>query len=156
MRIGMPASLAREHEELKQALLAGSAEKGPIGEALSRLSGLLAPHLRKEESFAMPPLGLLARLARGDINPGMAQVLPHCDWMRNNLAALVAEHRAIAAAAEELAQVAREARRADYAEFAQRLLDHARMEEEVIYPAAVLVGEYLRLRLASEAQAVLP
>jgi hypothetical protein len=30
----------------------------------------------------------------------------------------------------------------------EKLINHARMAEEVVYPAAILVGEYLRLRLA--------
>ena len=157
MRIGVPQSLLREHDELREELLAGSAEKGRIGEQMRKLSALLAPHFRKEESFALPQLGLLARLARGELHPDMAQVLAHCDWMRNNLAALVAEHRSIAGAAEELLAAAREEQRAEYALFAEKLLNHARMEEEVLYPAAIIVGDYLRLRLASsEAQAVLP
>jgi hypothetical protein len=29
---------------------------------------------------------------------------------------------------------------------AQKLIQHARTEEDVLYPAALLVGEYLRLR----------
>ncbi|HEY3073721.1 MAG TPA: hypothetical protein VGJ74_00980 [Burkholderiales bacterium] len=43
---------------------------------------------------------------------------------------------------------ARAAQRIDYVEFAEKLINHARMEEEVLYPAAIVVGEYLRLRLA--------
>jgi hypothetical protein len=31
--------------------------------------------------------------------------------------------------------------------FAERLKQHAKTEEEVLYPAAILVGEYLKLRL---------
>lgn len=36
-----------------------------------------------------------------------------------------------------------------YADFAGRLTLHARIEEEVSYPAALLVGEYLRHVLAA-------
>jgi len=157
MRIAIPQSIIHEHAELKDTLLAGSREKGALGEAMRELSLLLEPHFRKEEAFALPPLGLLARLARGELNRGMAQVLTHSDWMRANLAALVTEHRAIGAAAEALLEAARQAQRAEFAEFAEKLLNHARMEEEVLYPAAIVAGEYLRLRLASsESQAVLP
>jgi hemerythrin superfamily protein len=34
-----------------------------------------------------------------------------------------------------------------FAEFARKLILHAQMEEEVMYPAAILVGEYVRLAL---------
>ena len=64
-----------------------------------------------------------------------------------------AEHRAIVAALERLVDAARDAQRFEYAEFAQRLVVHARVEEEVMYPAAILVGEYLKLTLAARAPA---
>jgi hypothetical protein len=109
---------------------------------------LLEPHARKEEAFAMPALGLIARLSRGEIHPGMAQVFPHTDWLKNNTATLLAEHSMIAAALEKMIEAARAERRHDCVELAERLINHLRTEEEVLYPAAILVGEYLRLALA--------
>jgi len=35
----------------------------------------------------------------------------------------------------------------EYVEFAENLKLHAKTEEEVMYPAAILVGEYLKLKL---------
>ena len=35
--------------------------------------------------------------------------------------------------------------------FAETLLNHARLEEEVLYPAAIVAGEYLKVRLAEQA-----
>ena len=32
-------------------------------------------------------------------------------------------------------------------EFAEKLLNHARLEEEVLYPAAIVVGDFLRMKL---------
>jgi hypothetical protein len=34
-----------------------------------------------------------------------------------------------------------------HARFAEKLMLHAKTEEEVLYPAAILVGEYLKLKL---------
>jgi len=34
-----------------------------------------------------------------------------------------------------------------YAEFSEKLILHAQTEEEVMYPAAILVGEYIKLKL---------
>ena len=36
---------------------------------------------------------------------------------------------------------------ADHARLAQKLIRHAQTEEEVLYPASILVGEYIKLRL---------
>jgi hypothetical protein len=155
MRVQLPRSLSSEHGGLARFLAAAAAEPGTLGDEVRRLARLLEAHARKEEMFAMPPLGLLARLARGDVHPGMAEVLPHTDWLKNNLGRLVAEHHMILAAAEPLLAAAGAAKRTDLADFAERLINHVRLEEEVLYPAAVLVGEYLRLRLGTDERIVL-
>ena len=147
MRIQIPKSLRLEHEELHDFLAAARQEPGELGDALRRVARLLEPHFRKEEAFAMPPLGLLVRLARNDVSPAMAEVYPHTEWLKNNLPTLMAEHRAIIAAVEEMIAAARAAGRIEYAELAEKVMHPIRMEEGVMYPAAILVGEYLRLLL---------
>ena len=149
MRVQMPRSLRIEHEALQQLLVTLSREPGRLGDEIRRVARLLEPHARKEEAFALPALGLIARLARGEVHAEMAQVLSHTDWLKSNVATLLAEHRMILAAAEQLLEAARIERRADCIELAERLANHLRMEEEVLYPAAILVGEYLRITLAS-------
>lgn len=149
MRIDIPKSLHLEHEELHDFLQAARKEPGELGDALRHMARLLDAHFHREEAFAMPPLGLLMRLARNDVSPSMAEVYPHTDWLKNNLPTLMAEHQAIAKAVHELIEAARAANRIDYVEFAEKVLNHARLEEEVLYPAAIVVGEYLRLRLSS-------
>jgi hypothetical protein len=148
MKIRIPSSLRLEHEELHAFLAAAVREPGALGEAARQVARLLEPHLRKEEAFALPPLGLLERLARGDVQPAMAEVCVHTEWLKNNFATLLNEHYVITAALEQLLEAARAGQRVEYIEFAERLINHARMEEQVMYPAAILVGEYLKLRLA--------
>jgi len=50
------------------------------------------------------------------------------------------------AALEKLVAAARQEGKPEYALFADKLMLHAQNEEEVLYPAAILVGEYLKLR----------
>ena len=152
MRIQIPKSLRIEHEELHDFLATVRHEPGELGDTLRRVARLLEPHFRKEEAFAMPPLGLLARLSRHEVSPAMAEVYPHTDWLKNNLSALTAEHDAIGAAVQEMLQAARAVDRTEYIEFAEKLVNHLRVEEEVMYPAAILVGEYLRLLLGTHAR----
>jgi hypothetical protein len=74
------------------------------------------------------------------------QAVPVVERLKAELPQMHEEHRAIAGALGQLEGAAREANRQDVIEFARRLKLHALMEEEILYPAAVLVGEYLKLR----------
>lgn len=146
-----PKSLREEHEELRQFVNRLSREDSEVGDAARRLARLLETHMQKEENFAAPPLGLLPRLARGDIGPAMADMLAHTDWMKRNLEVMHAEHQMIAGALEELLKAAGGDAPPELVTFAETLLNHARLEEEILYPAAIIVGEYLKLRLAERA-----
>jgi hemerythrin-like domain-containing protein len=44
-------------------------------------------------------------------------------------------------------EVARNENQAQVVEFAEKLKQHAKTEEEVTYPTALLIGEYLKLKL---------
>ncbi len=54
------------------------------------------------------------------------------------------EHRTIIASLKILVKAAKEEK--EYVNFAEKLISHAKNEEEVLYPASLLVGEYLRLK----------
>jgi hemerythrin superfamily protein len=56
---------------------------------------------------------------------------------------MLEEHVRIRAAVQRFEAAARSAKRSDYIKFSQALTAHARLEEEVLYPAAVLVGRYV-------------
>lgn len=150
MAASAPRSLQLEHLELHHFIAKALHEKDALGEAARLVGRLLESHCHKEESFALPPLTILPALAEGRLEQYMANFLPQAEWVKKNLQELVAEHHAIRAAAEKLVSAARAANRFDYVEFAESLLNHMRVEEEILYPAVVLVGEYLRLRLASK------
>lgn len=77
----------------------------------------------------------------------MAEVLAPTDRLQAEWPAMLAEHQAIVAALQQLSQAAQRAGRDDHVVFAADLVQHARMEEEVMYPAAVLVGDLVRERL---------
>jgi hemerythrin superfamily protein len=81
----------------------------------------------------------------------MADALAHAEWLRRNLDNMLAEHRMIAAAVEDLLKVAGVGASPELVTFAETLLNHARLEEEVLYPAAIVAGEYLKLRLGERA-----
>jgi len=59
---------------------------------------------------------------------------------------MLAEHQEIVTALGTLTSAALDEGHNEYARFAQKLILHARTEEEVLYPATILLGEYLKLK----------
>jgi hypothetical protein len=148
MKFEIPAALRAEHEELHAQLAKATKEPGAIGEAAREVARLLHPHFVREEEFALPPLGLLAELARSPVTPEMAAVLPMTRRLKAELPAMLAEHRQILAALDRLRAAAKTAGRPEYESFAAALALHAQHEEHVLYPAAILLGEHLERTLA--------
>jgi hypothetical protein len=71
----------------------------------------------------------------------------HRPHPRTELPQMLGEHKAIVAALHHLVDAAKRENQMEYARFAEKLLLHAETEEEVFYPTAILLGEYLKLQL---------
>lgn len=138
-----PSSLAAEHRELHAALSRAIAVGGEVGNAAEELERALAPHFRREEEIATPPLGLLPRLATGEATAEMRSVLPMTEALERELPQMLREHDAIRQAVQKFRTAADRARLPEYVRFSDELAAHARQEEEILYPAAVLVGRYV-------------
>src|SRR3546814_17330964 len=67
--IATPDFIKVEHEELHKELAKAIAAGGKTGEAARAVEAALEPHFEREEIYAMPPLGLLGPLSRGEITP---------------------------------------------------------------------------------------
>ena len=148
MMFEIPLPLQQEHEQLHAELRRVTQADGEVGEAARRLARLMHPHFVKEDEIALPPLGLLQALAAGRFDPAMGGVLDLTARLRTELPAMLAEHRSIVDALDRLQDAARRAGRDDVVEFAQALKLHAATEEQVMYPAAILVGGLVRRQLA--------
>lgn len=142
----IPASITSEHQELHDALIAATRLDGKTGAAARELAARLHPHFEREEEVALPPLGALRALAEGRTPKDAASLLKMSETLKAELPRMLEEHRGIGEALRALAAAARAEGRADVERFAEKLALHAKTEEEVLYPAAVLVGEVLRLR----------
>jgi hypothetical protein len=145
--IRIPSAVREEHREIHAALTSATDEPGALGEAARELARLLEPHFAREEEIALPPLGLLRPLANGEFVPSMSDVLPMTDALKRELPQMLREHAEIAAAAQRLERIAGEERNLEVQELARKLQLHAKSEEEVFYPAAILVGDLVRVRL---------
>ena len=152
MTLEIPKPLTVEHEELHDTLVRATRQPGATGEAAREVARLLHPHFVKEEEYALPPLGLLAKLARGGASESdMAEVLPMTRRLKEEYAEMPAEHRQIVGALEKLRAAAKQGGLPEYERFADALTLHAQTEEQVLYPASLLVGEFVALKLGKKA-----
>ncbi len=122
-------------------------EGGEVGDAARAVAKLMHPHFVKEDSYALPPLGLLPLIAKGTVTPEMSEVLKLTDKLKQDLDEMLTEHKSIITALEGLAAAARRENKPEYVVFANKLIEHAHTEELVMYPTALLIGAYVRQKL---------
>jgi hemerythrin-like domain-containing protein len=164
MELKIPESLEAEHEELHEQLYKGIKEGGKVGEAAKAVADILHPHFKKEEEYALPPLGLLSSLVseeheqmrRGGGGGGEADskirqdiknnVISMTDKLNADLSHMIEEHNEIVAALNNLIEIAKVDNKTDLVAFAEKLKLHAKAEEQVLYPTAILIGKYLKLK----------
>ncbi len=144
-----PHPLKVEHDTFFYQLDRARLLPGRVGAAARNLADALQPHLVAEETYALPPLAVLHSLADHEIPPEATAVIAMSERLRRELPIMLQEHQAILGLLADLATAAREAGNDEIEAFTDTLRLHTEMEEQVLYPAAVLVGELLRLKLRS-------
>ena len=149
MKFEIPKPMKIEHDELHAELASATEAGGRTGEAAKAVAKVLHNHFVKEEEYALPPLGLLSPLSEGKFEPSMADVLKMTDKLEAELPIMLSEHKAIVAALEQLIEAARSENNPDTVRFAEKLILHARTEEQVSYPTALLIGRYVKSKLAA-------
>ncbi len=153
MKIKIPQALKAEHDELHAMLKQSILLFGKTGKVAEKVAQLLHPHFLREEKYALPQLGLLPALAEGNVAPEMSEAIDLSAQLKKNLQEMLSEHQRIVAALNELIKAAAEEQYPDVVDFAEKLMRHAQMEEEILYPAAIVIGEYLKLKLQQDVKA---
>ena len=142
----VPRSVQEEHNAIHRELTMAIATPGRIGATATAVANALHEHFHREEEIALPPLALLAPLAAGEMPLSAPDVLAMTDTLRVELPRMLEEHQKIRAAVDDLREAARDEGYARFERLADQLALHALTEEEVLYPAAILVGEIIRSR----------
>ena len=150
MEFKVPHAMKVEHDELHADLTKAIQSGGKTGAAAKEVAEALHAHFESEEKYALPPLGLLPALADGRITPEMAQVFKMTDMLKAELPRMLDEHQAIIAALKKMIEAAKQEKKMEHITFAEKLMLHAQNEEEVSYPTAILIGEYLKLKLGKK------
>jgi hypothetical protein len=147
-RLTVPRSIKHEHEALHVELRDAVGAGGRTGAAATDVEKLLRPHFEKEEQFALPPLSMLRAFVNGEAPANAEDALVLTERFRSEYDKMLEEHEAIVVALKQLESEATAEGKTAHAEFSRKLRHHAQMEEEVLYPTTLLIGEYLKLKLA--------
>ncbi|HEX5169389.1 MAG TPA: hemerythrin domain-containing protein [Cyclobacteriaceae bacterium] len=142
----VPSSIKNEHDSLLARLHVITLFQDSTGIVATKLLELMEHHFREEEDFVFPPLGLLPALASGEIPEKSVEVIQLTEKLKAQLTHMSMEHQLIKASLEELVHVPAKENHSEIIAFIQDVHKHATIEEEVYFPAAIMVGEYLKLR----------
>jgi hypothetical protein len=68
------------------------------------------------------------------------------DKLKADLSHMIEEHNEIVAALNNLIEIAEIENKTELVQFAEKLKLDAKNEEQVLYPTAILIGKYLKLK----------
>ena len=150
-KLPTPASLRLSHDDARAGFVQATMQGGETAVAARQLARMCLPHFELEETFAFPTLGLLPNLMKGLDRSEMLQILPLISDFSAKHSALDKQHESIQSAIDTLLRISYKEGNKDTAEFAYNMRVHERIEDEVIYPTVMLIGAYLREKLAIQA-----
>jgi hypothetical protein len=145
----VPSFLKNEHEYFLEKIRKLTSFQDSTGSAAAKLYNLMEHHFKEEEDFVLPPLGVLPLLASGKIPEQSKKIILLTERFKSNSAHMIAEHQLIKAFLDELILAAAKENHPEIAGFEKELQKHASAEEEVFFPTAILIGEYLKFKSPS-------
>ncbi len=142
MPLTPPPSAERAHQELVQLLVKVQHLSGKTGSLAEDLAKKLHVHMEKEENLVLPLLGLLPDLTSG--KPSQSSVKRASRLyleMKKEYSVMLNGHREITKLLSRLKKLGAEEGHLTAVRFAEALEQHAKEEEEILYPAALLAGK---------------
>ncbi|HMK46105.1 MAG TPA: hypothetical protein VK436_05720 [Methanocella sp.] len=152
MRPKVPGVLDEEYESLYNDLKNAANTQGYVGDAAKDAFRLLQPHYQKDHEFALPPLKLIATIANENINEQVHYLQTMSGRVKRDLAQLKTEIDGIIKALDHLASVALREDKREHHTLARNMTRFLRNEIEILYPASILIGEIIALRIEQGAR----
>lgn len=144
MKPEVPESLKTEHKNLKTELNNLIEGNGKVSQKAQILAKLLNPHFDKEEESVLPHLGLLLILVEGRWDVISEEIFLTADKLQKEFYELLEEHKQILKAAKDLETISEGENNSCGKKFAKDITLHAQIEEQVLYPAVMLIDKYLK------------
>jgi len=133
--------MEKERKEIWQLLMGVQNLSGKTGSVAEKLAKDLKAHIDKEESLALPLLGILRDLVNGKLtNASARRASSLCVKFEKEYSGMLYGHKELYKVLERLKKVGAEEGHLTAVRFAEALEKHSQEEEEVLYPAAILAG----------------
>ena len=133
-----------EHEELHDALRKAAKLPGKVGKAARQVAQVLHPHFVRENELALPVIGIARELAEEKPSADFPKALELFEKFKPEYEKMLQEHMEIIKALDELEKVAKKAKKKAVIDFAHKLKLHAKIEEDLTYPAVLMAGKLLK------------
>ncbi len=144
MQLKVPKAIVHGHANLIIELHEVIALGGKIGEKAKQLQAEMAPHFKKEEEYALPPLGLLIAFSEQKWEINAEEAIRMAENLELRLQEMKDDHAEITKTLNELKSLGEEEGNFIVKMFVKSLTVHMEMEDEVLYPATILIGNYLK------------
>ena len=142
-----PPSLEEEHKEIHEKLEKIVSSSGDTANMAKQVQSIMQPHFEKEEQLSIPVLGALQPYVNGTLTEETRnQVIKISQQFKQEYPSMLEGHKQIVAALDNLENIAMKENRQDVISFIAELKSHAMNEEQVTYPATIVVGELLELK----------
>ena len=137
------------------SLINAADREDKTGKAVGELLKVLEPHFEKEEKIAMPLLGVLSELVSGNKLHDLKQIADSQEPLLQDYEGMFQEHKSLMPLIDRAKDEATKENHEETVEILEALVHHARVEEDVLYPAALLAGTLAKVMLRNETQVVM-
>jgi hypothetical protein len=142
------AALKQDHDELRAELAKATMEFGELGEVAKQVAKLCLPHFEIEEQVVFPLFSIVGDVTDGNVLAGIDAIHDLVNRFNEQREDLGKQHHAMIRAIESLWQIACEEGNEAVISLVHDLKSHEAMEEEVLYPAVLLIIKYARNGIA--------
>ena len=147
MRPKIPGAIKEEYEDLYEKLNVAARVRGEIGRTAMAAYRHMQSHYLKDMEYALPPLKLLPTVAADNVTGEIDRIQTMCNRLKRQLPALIAENDMIIGELGQLADAASTEDKPEYRDLARNLIRFLEREKHILYPASVLIGEYIRAKI---------
>lgn len=142
----VPAQILKDHDYFLERLRPITSYGDSTGIVARELYEVMEFHFKEEEDYVLPPLGILPLLAMGELPEESAKIIQLTEKFRENRDAMLAEHQMIKHFLSEMMAFAGKENHPDLSEYEKALEKHSELEEEILFPAVLLIGDYLKIK----------